>query len=80
MDFIVQEKAIKYIKSFPKRDKIDLTEKYPGTDPVGLELLSRMLEFNPNKRISAEELLKSPYFDDIRIPEQENFETCDINL
>ena len=39
-----------------------------------------MLEFNPNKRISAEEILSDPYFDDVRIPEQENFETCEIDL
>jgi serine/threonine protein kinase len=32
-------------------------------------MLQKMLEFNPNKRISAEEALKSPYFDDVRIPE-----------
>jgi serine/threonine protein kinase len=43
-------------------------------------LLSKMLEFNPNKRISAEEILSDPYFDDVRIPEQENYETCEIDL
>ena len=39
-----------------------------------------MLEFNPNKRISAEEAIKLDYFDDIRILEQENFEVCNIDL
>jgi hypothetical protein len=39
-----------------------------------------MLEFNPDKRISAEEALKNSYFDEIRILEQENFEVCNINL
>jgi len=28
-----------------------------------------MLEFNPNKRISAEEALKDSYFNDVRIPD-----------
>lgn len=42
---------------------------YPGTDPRGLFLLERMLDFNPTKRISAEELLKDEYFDDIRLTE-----------
>ena len=40
----------------------------------------RMLEFNPNKRPSAQEALEDPYFDDIRLPEQEKFETPVINL
>lgn len=39
-----------------------------------------MLEFNPDKRISAEEALKDPYFDEVRIPEQESIEPCDIDL
>ena len=39
-----------------------------------------MLEFNPDKRITAEEALKDPYFDEVRIPEQEEFEVCNIDL
>ena len=80
MDFIKQENAIKYIKSFPPRSKLDLQEKYPGTDSLGLELLNQMLEFNPNKRTSAAEALLNPYFDEVRIPEQETFEPLTIDL
>ena len=45
----------------------------------------KMLEFSPIKRISAELALKDPYFDDIRLPEQEVFiagdeANCDIDL
>ena len=40
----------------------------------------KMLEFNPNKRISAQDCLKDPYFDDVRIPEQESMEPCNIDL
>lgn len=44
-----------------------------------------MLEFSPIKRISAKDALVDPYFDDVRIPEQEVFITgdaalCDIDL
>jgi serine/threonine protein kinase len=68
LEFIKKENAIKYIKSFPKREKADLIDKYPGTNEAGIELLEKMLEFNPNKRISTEAALKNPYFDDVRIP------------
>lgn len=53
---------------------------YPAVDKRGLQLLERMLEFNPNKRISAQEALSDSYFDEIRIEEQEEFEICDIDL
>ena len=59
-------------KDFPKIERIKFADVYPGTDPRGLELLGRMLEFNPCKRISAAEAIMNDYFDDIRLPEQEN--------
>ncbi len=44
-----------------------------------------MLEFSPIKRLTAEDALKDPYFDEIRLPEQELFNEsdaaeCDIDL
>jgi hypothetical protein len=39
-----------------------------------------MLEFNPAKRIKAEDALSNSYFDEVRIPEQETFEALDIDL
>jgi len=39
-----------------------------------------MLQFNPYLRSSTRELIKDPYFDDIRIPENENRAPTKINL
>ncbi len=78
-------KALQYVKSFKPQAPVDLEDKYPGTDPNGLLLLSKMLKFSPMKRISAEDALKDSYFDEIRLPEQEQFNEseaaeCDIDL
>lgn len=53
---------------------------YPAVDRRGLQLLERMLKFNPETRISAREALDDPYFDEIRLEEQENFERAEIDL
>ena len=86
LDFIQNDpKALEYVKSFKAQSPIDLEDKYPATDPRGLEILRKMLEFSPIKRLTAEQALRDPYFDDIRIPEQELFDEkdaaqCDIDL
>jgi len=35
-------------------------------DPVGIDLLTRMLQYDPNKRLSAEQAMKHPFFHDLR--------------
>jgi serine/threonine protein kinase len=46
-----------------------LNELFPGTDNGGIEILKKMLRLNPNERITAEQAINDPYFDDIRLPE-----------
>jgi cyclin-dependent kinase len=38
----------------------------PRLDKLGLDLLFKMMEYDPSKRISADEAMKHPYFDDLR--------------
>jgi mitogen-activated protein kinase 1/3 len=40
-------------------------ERFPGADPEALDLLQKMLVFNPQNRITAEEALKHPWFKNI---------------
>ncbi|KAG5488360.1 uncharacterized protein JKF63_07955 [Porcisia hertigi] len=40
----------------------------PAADPVALDLIAKMLEFNPQKRISTEQALRHPYFESLFDP------------
>ncbi|XP_051225457.1 cyclin-dependent kinase B2-1 [Lolium perenne] len=43
----------------------DLTQEVHRLDPVGVDLLKGMLQYDPKKRISAKSALEHPYFNDV---------------
>ena len=48
--------------NFPKKN---FKEIFPNLDIEGIDLLQKFLQLEPDKRISAEEALKHPFFDDL---------------
>ena len=71
MKFISNEKALEYIKSLKKKPKIPFNKIYKDANPLALDLMDRMLTFNPNKRISVEEALAHPYLKSLHNPKSE---------
>jgi len=69
--FVTDSTAITYLDSFPHRKKKDLTELYPAAGEDALDLLNRILQFNPFFRISVEECLSHKFFKDMRKRERE---------
>jgi serine/threonine protein kinase len=55
-----------YKPDFPRWPAVPLTNAVPQLDPDGLDLLNKMLIYDPGKRISAKRALEHPYFDDVR--------------
>jgi len=54
-----------YKTTFPQWSAVPLKSVVEGLDDLGLDLLSRMLTYEPGKRISARDALRHPYFDDL---------------
>lgn len=50
---------------------ITLQQLYPNASPDALDLLTKLLRFNPEKRLSAEEALRHPYLTQFHNPEEE---------
>lgn len=48
-----------------------IREWLPNADELALDLISKMLQFNPKKRITIEEVLKHPYLRDFHNPANE---------
>ncbi|XWS22833.1 hypothetical protein CRYUN_Cryun29cG0069900 [Craigia yunnanensis] len=68
---IRNEKARKYLNSMRKKKPIPLSTKFPNADPLALNLLVRLIAFDPNDRPSAEQALADPYFDGLANVENE---------
>jgi serine/threonine protein kinase len=51
--------------NFPQWSPQPLNKVVPLMDPLALDLLERMLRYEPSKRISAKEALDHPYFQDL---------------
>ncbi|XP_059171934.1 mitogen-activated protein kinase 1-like isoform X1 [Physella acuta] len=68
---IINDKARGYIQSLPYKPKVPWQKLFPNADVKALDLLEKMLTFNPNKRITVEQALAHPYLEQYYDPADE---------
>ena len=80
MGFVTDPNAVLYLKSLSqkKKNKINFKAKFPGSSPEALDLLQKMLIFDPKKRITVQESLEHPFFKSVRDKSKE--EEANFNL
>ena len=78
MQFITDPNGVLYLKSLKQRPKKNLKTKFPGSSDDALDLLDKMLKFDPNKRITVNQALNHPFFSDVKDPKKEV--EADFNL
>lgn len=71
LTFITDPKARAYVASFPTKPPQNLLDFFPGCGPQELDILAKMLNFNPMNRILLDQLVMHPYFDSVRDPSKE---------
>eukprot|EP00826_Nyctotherus_ovalis_P057172 TRINITY_DN7809_c0_g2_i10.p1 TRINITY_DN7809_c0_g2~~TRINITY_DN7809_c0_g2_i10.p1 ORF type:complete len:447 (-),score=149.73 TRINITY_DN7809_c0_g2_i10:3576-4916(-) len=80
MSFVTDVKALEYLKGFDRKLPVDLNSRYPSAGNDALDLLKKMLKFNPFSRITIEECLQHRFFSSIREMELEKMEGEEIRL
>ncbi|KAI5589952.1 hypothetical protein POPTR_005G231100v4 [Populus trichocarpa] len=68
LEFIDNMKAKKYIKSLPYSPGTPFSHLYPNAHPLAIDLLQKMLIFDPSKRITVTGALEHPYMSPLYDP------------
>ena len=82
MGFVSDPNAVLYLKSLSqkKKNKINFKAKFPGSSEESLDLLQKMLIFDPKKRITVQQSLEHPIFKSIRDPSKEEEATFNLEF
>ncbi|CAH8274134.1 unnamed protein product [Arabidopsis lyrata] len=80
LQFIDNQKARRFIKSLPFSKGTHFSQIYPHANPLAIDLLQRMLVFDPTKRISVSDALLHPYMAGLLEPECNPSENVPVSL
>lgn len=71
LDFVTSEKAKRFMKKLPKKAPMHFSLRFPGTPMESLDVMRKMLEVHPKKRIGVDQALKHPFFEPLYNPDDE---------
>jgi len=61
LEIIQNPQAVEYIQALPKKAPEPFSALYPNANPLAIDLLQKMLVFDPRRRITASQALEHPY-------------------
>jgi len=76
LNFIKKKEAKEFFLKLVKRTKLTWSSLFPNANPIALDLLEKMLTFNPKKRYTVDQCISHPYFEGFHDPENEPIPTA----
>lgn len=71
LDFVTSEKARRFMRKLQTKPVVPLSQQFPNASAECVDLLRRMLQVHPRKRITVEEALKHPFMAHLHSEEDE---------
>ena len=73
LDFVTSDRARRFINSLPNKPPPSYQQLFDKhkNETLALDLLKKMLEIHPKKRISIEKALEDPFLDSLHSPDDE---------
>lgn len=71
LDFVTSEKAKRFLRKLPNDTPVPLAQQFPSASPEALNLLKNLLSIHPKKRVTVEESLAHPFFQQLHSPDDE---------
>jgi len=65
MDFITSSKARNFLRKLPDKEPVPLSRQFPKAPAAAIDLLSKLLEIHPRKRIDVSDSLSHPFFESL---------------
>ena len=62
LDFVTSEKAKRFMRKLPNKTPIPFSKRFPNATSDAIDLLYKMLQIHPQKRIDVVRALRHPFF------------------
>ena len=68
---IENEKNKDFVQQLPRREGRDFDQLFKGANPDAIDLLKKMLTYDPDERITVQQALEHPYLKQLHYPDDE---------
>ncbi len=66
LTYIRSDQALQFLAALPYKKPVEWSHLFPEASEKALDLLHKMLQFHPSKRITVSDAIAHPYFDSVR--------------